>query len=702
MYRAYLLAFEHGNECIYLHIVLTKVLNKYRSCKHRPRIKVLLFYLLMVQNAFAQLSYNGPFTLKNNFSGKAAYGYKKVKNDSMLMHGLFNFSSNIYQIDTSNSVVQVNIKGNYLDGFKNGIWNYEQNEYKVGISRINNLKVDAYLDGVQKNLLATYKSGTPHGRWIYTSNTIAKSKKVGTGERLEAQFKSGYAVDDFSYSKVYKGSDVSIVGRFDESGRMHGKWKLQYHENQSHIVEERIYQEGFLIQLSKRDKDSDSLLLDLFFDDVKVKLSAIEQYQDQQIFKKGDSLFSVLFNDGYRRNDLKITAQIQGNMVLEEVFSSISDVKLSIFGVPGFDHPKIGYTRRFQYVYPASENVLLEQIDSIALNGLELCDSLLNSTTLKINKQKNDTLAFLYKFLELAQQKFFIINEEVLKLKSTRFDYENRSNYYANGVLGLVSIDTVKYEILGKKFLKPVHFNHVDFSADSVVYYLLYASKTLQTDIDSYLNPVIEVLAAYQRERIVDSLDRLLLQLVDSASLLFIGTRKIEIDEISEKIVSHKPISNVQLDVFTKISQIQLERLIIEYTNTIDVDQKVARGDQICQLVLALIESYDKLGEIASMPVKFDKAFTRKSPNPFFEREIITRIKPSIYAKGGERLFEYFVQNIGKATTRIELEANIELVYKLESKLLYMAASDLPETNRLNTRLRRENQPERIRRLFGL
>lgn len=644
----------------------------------------------------------GSFALKNNFKGTATHGYKKLENDSLVMHGAFNFTSDVYEIDTTNLIMQVMIKGNYTDGLKSGVWNYEQNEYKVRIAKLNNLQVDARLDGVQKSLQASYMSGLPHGKWTYNMNKIKQSKRIGVGAKLDAQFKQGYAIGDFTFNRTYNGSSIFVSGKFDDKGRMHGKWVLKYQDSMGRVTEERNYQEGFLLDLAVKCEETDSVVIDLSYEDVKLKLQQIEHITELSEFKKGDSLFAILFNDGYRLTDPKITAQFAGNLVLVNAFQHIADTSSTIFGVPGFSFPKIGFTRRFQYVYPEYEKMVLREVDSLVNAGLNRCDSLINSPALKINKQKNDTLVFLYAFLELAQKKFFIIHDEISNLKSPQFDYENRANYYANGIAGLEALDTVKFEVVGKRHAKPLEFGFNFSEVDSVVYNLLFASQRMHRLINEYLDPVVEMLAAYQSEQIIDSLDKAILVLEDSLKFKYLGTPKLMVDEVSGRIITSKPITSVQYEVFVAVGKKQIELLLREYANLNELEAKVAKGNQICELILGLIAAYPKLDNIATMPATFDEAFTRRSPNPFFEREIITRIKPAIYAKGAERLYEYLIENIGKSTTREELDTNIELLFRLEKKLLNLAASDQVEVNRLNTRLRRENQPERIRRLFGM
>jgi hypothetical protein len=653
-------------------------------------------------NAQSALTYRGSYMLKDDFKGIATYGYKKYKNDSIVMHGNFSFTSDVYEIETSNTIYQVNINGAYREGLKVGAWSYEQNDYRVKINRLNNLQVDARLTGMQKNLQASYINGLPGGKWVYSINRVEQSKRLGTGARLEAYFKNGYATAEFLYNNSFDYQPVIINGNFDEKGRLHGRWILHYSDSANRYIEERQYSEGFLLELRIKLRDKDSVIASLLYGDVKEKLRMIEDLDSICPFKKGDKHFGVLFNDGYRSNEPKFFMQQGGNELLESAFKLVSDTTSSIFGVPGFTFPKIGYTRRFQYIYPDYEPYYLQLIDSVANTGFIMFDSLENSTVLKINKQKNDTLSLLYHFIDMAHQKMNIVIEEQQKILSTRFDYENRENYYRNGVSGLGRYDTVKFEIAGKSYSVPITFAYAITSYDSIVMQLYNVAVMLNTMVLDYLNPVVATLAQFKQEQTIDSLDEYIVMLDDSLRITYLGKTKITIDEVSGRIVTAKPITDIQLQVYALVGKNKFEKLLKEYSNEIEIDKKLVKGNQICQLLESLISAYPKLEEISAMPPKLDEAYTRRSPNPFFEREIITRIKPAIYAKGAERLFSYFVDEIGKSTTKQELNANIDLLYKLEAKLILLAKSDSQEVNRLNTRLRRENQPERIRRFLGL
>ena len=102
------------------------------------------------------------------------------------------------------------------------------------------------------------------------------------------------------------------------------------------------------------------------------------------------------------------------------------------------------------------------------------------------------------------------------------------------------------------------------------------------------------------------------------------------------------------------------------------------------------------------MPSSLDSAFTRYIPNPFFDRPAESRIKSHIYQRGAVRLFEYYKELLKNASDHIEINERVEQIFRLRERLTELAARDDEETDRINKSLRRENVPERIKRILGL
>jgi hypothetical protein len=139
---------------------------------------------------------------------------------------------------------------------------------------------------------------------------------------------------------------------------------------------------------------------------------------------------------------------------------------------------------------------------------------------------------------------------------------------------------------------------------------------------------------------------------------------------------------------------------IQRYANETEIDKRLEAGRSIINLLNAIIKVKPQLNTIKAMPAKLDKVYTEFRPNPFFDRDVESRIRNGIYTRGTEILLPYLIREMLASENSATLLLNAEQIFKLEAIMLSLARSEDPDVVRLNRRLRRENQPERIKRLL--
>lgn len=660
--------------------------------------------LLLNLSVFSQSlkSFRGAYQLNNGVKGTANYTYFSAANDSVVYNGKFSFNSDAFETDSAKKLIsQLNISGNFQKGQKNGEWIYEKNNYTLNVKSINDLRVTATLDGLQQKLNAQYEQGKPTGKWILTSNQIEDSKRKGTSYKSEATFKDGYANGTFSYASQNGTSPISITGRFDSQGNFDGKWLLKYESDGVLITEERKYVEGFLTEMNIYSEQNRKIYYSKVFNDVVQKLQTTTNNGNELSYKKGEKQFPILFSDGYRQDDEKILFQLKGNFLLSEIFTQFTDAEQGIVcEVGNFEMPNMGYTRRFQYVYPEYEAAIIAELNKYLEAEKSRHDSLLNNTTFKIYKQKNDTLAFFYEFLNVSSQKLQIIETNLNKITSGAFDYEYRDNFYQSGIPGLNPYDTIKYEFGSNIISKPVTFSSGVVAPNDLVKKIKHYCDSLKLFLDTGLIPVKAALAEFQKEEKIALLDEKIAEAIDSMQMRYRGTLKYSVTENNNDSTAEKTMSEMQEVVYTRFGIEIKNQKMQQYANEPVFDKKVEIGYRIIALMNLMINIHDKLNAIPQMSYKLDKAFTEYRPNPYFPRDVESRIKSGIYSRGAEILLPHLINNIKNLNSTAELKERIELIFTLEQKLLTLAKSNDPDVSRLNKRLRRENQPERIKRLL--
>lgn len=662
----------------------------------------LLFTLPITSLAQQLKSFRGNMTLNSGISGLANYSYFTIDEDSIQRHGRFSFISDVLELESGNDIRQLNINGNYQRGLKNGRWVYDQNDFKVSIKKLTGFKVDAVLDGYMNNMLASYQNGKAQGKWDFSVHEVTESAKKGRSTLAEANFNQGIASGKFTYQDEGRSNPIRIEGQFDENGNFDGEWKISFRQDNIDFREEREYENGFLIYLKLIDANTDELYFEETFNSIREKLKNIKEEGEKLNYKKGDEAFEILFDDGYRRDDAKIRAQERGNKALEYAFAYFSSPESVIAKFDGADLPIMGLTRRFQYVYPEEEKEILDKLKPKLKRMYAGYESIFNNSSFKVNAQRNDSLAFFYEFLSLAMEKTKVIETEVEKILSGRFDYQYRDNYYREGIPALSGHDTIKYEFAGGKKYKVIHLEPEIKGPENLINNLYGYADSLNTEINTYLKYVSEALSIFQQEDQIKELDEKIAQKIDEVQLLYTGDIKQGGSFTMEELEGNSKMNSYQRTIFFNLGYARKNTLIQQYSNAKKFEEKVEKGEQITELMSSLIEIHDKLKELGGMKAELEKAFTRFRPNPYFDRDVETRIKIHIYNRGTDVLLPYLIDNLLSSNNKKEAVERLELIFIFKEKMLELAASEDDDVNRLNSRMRRENQPERIRRLLGI
>lgn len=645
-------------------------------------------------------NFSGNYSLNGQTTGTANYSYYQLANDSVQFHGRFSFTSDVMQLEV-NKLRQVMITGFYRRGNKNGEWTYETSDFGIRFKRITGVNVETATDGVINRMTARFKDGLADGRWSLVIQRVKESKKLQSFANANLIFNEGKAVGKFTFSDPSNESFLQVEGHFDEQGYFDQNWKLSYvHEGKSY-QENREYVSGFLLRLTLTLADTQEIIYDERFDDVRDKLSRVKENGGTAL-GLGNRKFGILFNDGYTESDARLLAQQTGNEKLHRVFNYFTDSTGFFLTLPGFKLPTTGSTRRFQYIYPEKEDELIEILRPIVKNMEREYDSIKNSSVLRLNQQKNDTLAFYNALLAFGADKITIITEVLNEIESGKFDYEFRDNFYRHGVTGLHGYDTIVYEYKGKQIHQVIELSDKVNSPDSLVLNLYRYTIGLDAFIARYYDNVSPTILSLQQEDRISRLDETIIKALDSLFITYIGDPRINLKASDDELRKKLQPNDLQLEIFKRYTRDILPRKMQEYVDTQDHSSRVNKGNTILDLIKAVIHVHDDLARIPEFSTELDKVFTRFSANPFFPRDLETRIKTGIYSRGVEILLPYLIDELMKTSTKEDLLNKVDSIIRLEARLREYAESDEQETNRLNSRVRRENQPERIRRLLGV
>lgn len=165
------------------------------------------------------------------YSGNLNYTYfEDPTTNEYIKNGKFTFSFNsANKPDILPKGMTISIVGNYVKGFKNGLWTYTCNfvDYKSG---------DYYHTG-KKSVTCTYVNGRLNGLFTYDYSDKVREWKVTLGgsywlpfeptttRKFTANFKAGKLLGNMSTLAMGTNFKTDMNCAVDDSGYIHGKYK---------------------------------------------------------------------------------------------------------------------------------------------------------------------------------------------------------------------------------------------------------------------------------------------------------------------------------------------------------------------------------------------------------------------------------------------------------------------------------------------
>jgi hypothetical protein len=617
-----------------------------------------------------------------------------LKKDSIeVKQGRYNFISELYDLPASKQLNRLRISGNFKEDKFDGLWTYKLDEYKLQVNDVIEgriLRLDYELDGIERSAKFSYKEGVPHGKWEIENVVVKNNRRQAASSGASFNFSNGTAIGDFSSKGVI--SNTSTLGKLTNEGFFDGLVTLEYEEEGKRIVERRIYENGFLINLIKQQ--GGEVILDLEYEDVIRNLKSLEGTIENIDFTISEEGFGLLFQNGYNESDLKLTAQEAGNAVFKVFLDRIG--RFANQAEENRQQPEFKFTRRFKFVYPAEEQSIITDLEPRLKIMVDEYNDFLSNPKFILNKFRIDSLPYIFGYVDHARKRSQDMLDVINLMNEGFFDFLYRPNYYPDGLPGLNKPSSFSYETEKDELTAPFELDVYVDDPMQMISQMDAASEIIQKRADRFLEYAFMEIRIFDQQATIDSLDNQIVQLKTKNDALYSYFQNIP----SDRTFDQMPIDYRLYRVLSNNLLLDIQE---KYLDADDFDEKVKLGEELTCLHALLEEENDDILEFENLPARLDKDFTRFSPNPFFERDIETKILPSIYGKSTGILLQYYIENLFQSKTCEQLTNRIRRIEKLEDRLKELASdSDNPEVVRLDRALRRENIPSRIERLLNL
>lgn len=659
--------------------------------------KYLLFVLFIgfvFVNGFSQNIIQRDTLILDKYPGIFSIALRTSQN-KLLKNGAAKFDSELYKDSLSQQFFKLNIQGNYKDDRYHGYWAFSELVYVLQIENIVHNKkhqLDYKLNGTESRVVMRFTNGQATGRWMIDNYTIMNGVQKDLQNSGFIFCENGVFTGAFSYSNEKE--NISISGNLNNQGFLHGVLKIKWLDSEKgEISEERLYQDGFLLQISRFENEDTKPFMLIEFADVQQLLNDLQNNRINQNsrIQMSDKHYGILFDNGYTEQDLRLHAQKFGNDIISSFFESFQ--RFINVESQAFEKPIAKLTRRFIYQYndPSPWEPIEMKIDDLLTKTKEF----INAPSNILYAEQSDSVARAWTIMNHILEKTLILEDVVQKHKTDFFDTRDRNNYYASGVTGLN-----KKEVLYFRNRKNENIN-IDFSPPTLVD----TPENFMDQIDAYLRFLLMKFEKNQLiafNQVTDLEQRENLKTIDSLIVHFEQLNENFYGEISE--LSNTPFENLSFEqkIFFLAHQRKLSQLRKNYLNKIEYTEKTDLGRQYIDAMQNLSDNQKRLADIGRRQKRIDSLFTIYEDNPFDYRKIELPILSQIKEKG-LLLFRHYAELLFVETRTDKFIQRLAAIEQLLDKLEYYAANyNKQEVQALNRALRRESVPNRIERLFEI
>jgi hypothetical protein len=632
-----------------------------------------------------------------NYSGIEKFSF--IEKDSIqLRNGTYSFTSELIPLIENDSIElrELLINGNYLQNRKNGVWQHKYNSYLLdglNIKRSWNAALQYKLNGIEDEFKISYTKGNFNGSSTYSQRNITNGRFGSPSVLAEIKFENDTIIGGFEISV----DGIEIKGKTDINGFLDGVVFLKYGIDGDgvSIIETRKYQNGFLLELEKRNETTDEQLVKIIYEDVIRILSQIENQEENLDFKVSDKYFGLKFNLGYQQSDKRIVEQSQGNKVIDKYIHLFDSIHNN-HSVEVNKNIILKFTSRFKYLYDVEEDSLVAHYsnENIILN--EKINETLNRPNVVLRKNNSDTLFQQYQILKHIKSKSDTIQQVFDKITSGYFNYRSRNKYYANGIPGLNESDSIVYFFRDDTLSLPFSFNQRIINSDSLIYQMGNYIKALKLKADSTILNLSKSLTIYENQEKIDSLDRVISSLESSINKKYAKTSRLEEDDLSKAPFSYKVLHSLNERFLSSLKDKYLN-------NSLPQDEMIALGSSLICYYTFLDSNKFYLDKVDNMQKHWnDSLFTIYRDNPFDFRKLETKILEGVQ-NASNILLQHYANQLLNAKSCEQIKVELNKIIRLNKRVEFLVKNqELDNVQQLNKALRRERVANRIERLLEL
>jgi len=636
-----------------------------------PRIGMIIIFSMLCLVNYGQPSsrYSGPLEIAG-YSGNSVFFYMISGGDS-IRQGPFEFRSTDINALLADTDKYAAISGQFSNDQPAGDWSFHFGTYEQGRGvSVQNTFYQVDVSGERHIARGRLSEGKPDGRFIQTVEILENSVVTSTPFSSSFTFSKGIPQSSFQIQN----DDMTLVGRFLRSGLAHDQWELIGGELAG-IQERWTFRNGTLEQIEIRAND-EARTID--FNNL-VRGESTEINLDARYIRLIELKFGMSSRKGQPFQS-GIYALLKENT---DHYQKISDILIELGSDEFLPEYKV---RADRFPISPAERTYIDSLHSLMAHADQVRTNLDDDSQLQLLELADHETSFLMAAADSLYASFLSPVHKLLDydeggiLEFVRRQEVVRFLELTNEVpreLIINFADSTRTETL----LLPSVQSEPDAPALETTYRI---SKMAVNQLDS-INAILQKrISTEKREQILASLEE---ELIDAMNKLEEATDSLANGARGQISSEIKNISQVA------------RRFLKEYSALENSEVKVdeARSLINCMEQLEMLAS-----ELALLPSREDaivEVYTDQVWNPFTATVMEEQVKRRILSSYREILIPTTLQEI-----QTDLSCSNAQALQLKLRLIDQRMIELREedTSKLERKLKREDDPQKILALFGI
>lgn len=648
--------------------------------------KYLLLALLSITPLIlpAQQVYKGEYSF-NGIKGEGEIEFVEGEERSMIKQGEFRFIRKERDREDKTRFLNTLVKGVYEQDKKSGLWEYVDERHLVLLNDVEDFKLLYDINSQQIKLKANYKDGLPDGIWTFEENEYKEGKLNRKSQAEDFRFRNGDIQGRFQYKSFVGNKTHFIRGELTRNGDMSGEWTFVYEEDGKLISEVRNYENGFLLGVVKRDLESDKILEEVVFYQTIKKLNQVNA-QENKGFRVSEDKFGILFNDGFLSGSEQFKIQESGNQFIAEFLTNVLRYDEQFVNEKGelIDFPI--HTKKFVFELSRAEQRIVEDLpgkfDRIRSTVKDYADR----NALRLNRQKSDSLSYAYAYFQYQLNKLDQFTEIMELFRSKNIQFYDLENLIEEGLPFLTKTDQVEYN-----FEDSVRTSELEYRIGDL-------SGNFYAGLESYINQIQS-----KTNEIKSFVDKSLTSIERDDDLRSIQNdiqeRK---DDLEEMFADSGDFDSQTVDLLRAVQQNILgknfNQLNERYARESEFSGKKEAADVMIDLLDEMENQFEALVGVYPRFQKMDELYMEEVFNPFTYTRYDQRAKNRLY-ESGEKLLEYYLEQLAKEENYTEIKIWLGKTDKLFERMGELREAD---TRRIERRINRRQSVSKIESLLEL